>query len=36
MKYWIECLFWVTTVESKSGYGLDLENEIKQLEVNKN
>lgn len=28
-------LFGVTTVESKSGYGLDLENEIKQLEVNK-
>lgn len=27
--------FGVTTVESKSGYGLDLENEIKQLEVNK-
>ncbi len=25
----------VTTVESKSGYGLDYENEIKQLEVNK-
>ena len=25
----------VTTVESKSGYGLDLENEIKQLRVNK-
>ncbi|MBC2855429.1 imidazolonepropionase [Cetobacterium sp. 2A] len=27
--------FGVTAVESKSGYGLDLENEIKQLEVNK-
>lgn len=27
--------FGVTTVESKSGYGLDLENELKQLEVNK-
>lgn len=27
-------IFGVTTVESKSGYGLDLENEIKQLEVN--
>ncbi|MGL6154947.1 MAG: imidazolonepropionase [Cetobacterium sp.] len=27
--------FGVTTVESKSGYGLDLETEIKQLEVNK-
>ena len=27
--------FGVTTVEAKSGYGLDLENEIKQLEVNK-
>lgn len=25
----------VTTVESKSGYGLDLENEIKQLRINK-
>jgi len=28
-------LFGVTTVESKSGYGLDLENEIKQLKVNR-
>lgn len=27
--------FGVTTIESKSGYGLDLETEIKQLEVNK-
>lgn len=27
--------FGVTTVESKSGYGLDLENELKQLEVSK-
>lgn len=27
--------FGVTTVEAKSGYGLDLETEIKQLEVNK-
>lgn len=27
--------FGVTTAESKSGYGLDLENEIKQLRVNK-
>ena len=28
-------LFGVTTVESKSGYGLNLENEIKQLKVNR-
>lgn len=28
--------FGVTTVEAKSGYGLNLETEIKQLEVNKN
>lgn len=27
--------FGITTIESKSGYGLDLETEIKQLEVNK-
>lgn len=27
--------FGVTTIESKSGYGLDMENELKQLEVNK-